>query len=56
MDIFIVILAKQAKRDLLKTPLHVVRKLQGWVDDIEVLGLREASKVPGYHDEPLKGK
>lgn len=56
MDIFTVILTKSAKRDLLKVPHHIVRKLQGWVDDIETDGLIATRKIPGYHDEPLKSK
>ena len=55
MDIFKVILTKPAKRALLKMPLHIVRKLQSWIDDVEDAGLSETRKIPGYHDEPLKG-
>jgi proteic killer suppression protein len=55
LDIFKVILAKPAERALLKMPLHIVRKLQTWIDDIEDTGLSEVKKIPGYHDEPLKG-
>lgn len=36
-------------------PHYIVRKLQGWVNDIENIGLNETKKIPGYHDEPLKG-
>lgn len=56
LDVFKVVFTKQAKRDLLKIPLHVVRKIQGCVDDIENAGLSEVRKVSGYHDELLKGK
>lgn len=35
VDIFKVILTKQAKRDLLKVPQHVVKKLQAWIDEVE---------------------
>ncbi len=55
MDIFKAILTKPAKRDLLKVPLHIVRKLQAWIDDVEDAGLHEVRKISGYHDEPLKG-
>lgn len=41
---------------MLKVPLHIVRKLQGWIDDVEKTGLNTIRKIPGYHDEPLKGK
>ncbi len=36
-------------------PRHVAIKLGAWVDDVTVRGLEEVRKVPGYHDEPLKG-
>lgn len=55
MTIFKVVLTKLAKRALLKMPLHIVRKLQAWIDDVENAGLTEVRKIPGYHDEPLKG-
>ncbi len=48
-------MTKQAKKDLTKVPLPIVRKLLAWVDSIENIGLSEVKKVPGYHDEPLKG-
>ena len=56
MDIFDVVIAKQAKRNLIKVPWHVVKKLHAWIDYINDSGLREVRKIPGYHDESLKGK
>lgn len=56
MNIFKVILSKQAKYDLLRTNVHIVRKFQAWVDNVEYAGLYEVRKIPDYHDEPLKGK
>jgi proteic killer suppression protein len=56
MDIFEVVITKKAKDDLVKVPCHIVKKLQGWIDQVSDSGLREAKKIPGYHDEPLKGK
>ena len=44
-----------AKKDIRKVPLHIRTKLLGWVDDVEERGLEEVRKVPGWHDEPLKG-
>lgn len=55
LDIFKVILTKQAKKDLEKSPAYIIRKLLAWVDHIENSGLNEVRKTPGYHDEPLKG-
>lgn len=51
----VVVISKQAKRDLLKVPKHVAVKFQDWVEDVEDRGLTEVRKIPGYHDEPLSG-
>ncbi|OQW48167.1 MAG: hypothetical protein A4S09_13740 [Proteobacteria bacterium SG_bin7] len=31
-------------------------KLNAWVRSVEDHGIREVRKIPGYHDEPLKGQ
>ncbi len=49
-------LSRRAQKDLMTVPRHVAIKLGAWVDDVTVRGLEEARKVPGYHDEPLKGR
>lgn len=48
-------LTDAAKKDLRKLPQHIIRNLMRWVQTVESLGLEEARKIPGYHDEPLKG-
>jgi proteic killer suppression protein len=55
LDIFKVVLTRQAQQNLVKLPSHIVHKLLAWVDDVENAGLSEVRKIPGYHDEPLKG-
>jgi toxin HigB-1 len=55
MDIFEVILTKKAQNELKKIPLHIVFKLQVWIDGVRTHGLCEMRKRPGFHDEPLKG-
>jgi proteic killer suppression protein len=50
-----VVLSRQAQKDLATVPRHVAVKLQDWVEDVEDRGLEEVRKVPGYHDESLKG-
>jgi proteic killer suppression protein len=45
-----------AKKDIRKVPQHIQVKLLGWVDDVEERGLEEVRKVPGWHDEPLRGE
>lgn len=49
-------ITKSAKKDLEKVPLQIVLKLQAWADLVNRVGIYEARKIPGYHDEPLKGK
>ncbi len=50
-----VILNNKVERALRKVPLHVVIKLQKWVDDVEEIGLEDVMKIKSYHDEPCKG-
>lgn len=45
-----------AKKQLKKVPVYVAEKLAAWVQAVEKQGLEEVRKLPGYHDEPLKGK
>ena len=49
-------LSRRAEKDLLSVPLHIAIKLRDWRRDVETLGLEEVRKIPGFHDEPLKGK
>ena len=51
----VVTLSRQAQKDMTTIPQHVATKMQGWIFTVELLGLEEVRKVPGYHDEPLKG-
>ncbi len=55
-DIFHVTISLNAEKDLKKVPLVIGLKLEGWVEEVGHRGLREVRKIPGYHDEPLKGK
>src|SRR5690606_5575633 len=52
----VVVLSAAARKDLKKCPIHIVRKLIGWVGSVQAVGLEETRKGPGFHDEPLKGK
>ena len=49
-------LSARAKKQLRKVPGHVADKLIAWVASVEAKGLEEVRKLPGYHDEPLKGE
>lgn len=37
-------------------PRHVAIKLGAWAADVNERGLEVVRRVPGYHDEPLKGQ
>ncbi|PIT99128.1 MAG: hypothetical protein COT74_08935 [Bdellovibrionales bacterium CG10_big_fil_rev_8_21_14_0_10_45_34] len=49
-------LSDLVKKQLKKLPIHIVVNFQNWVEDVEERGLDEVRKIPGYHDELLKGK
>ena len=42
-------------KKLNKLPYYIVVKAYKWAKDIEEIGIQETRKLPGYHDEPLKG-
>lgn len=48
-------IAKLAAKQLQKVPRHIIDNLMIWVAAVEHEGLEEVRKIPGYHDEPLKG-
>jgi proteic killer suppression protein len=56
LDIFNVELSLSVKKQLRKTPSHIINKLFSWVEGVEKDGLNYMRKIPGYHDERLKGK
>lgn len=43
-------------KQLRLVPPYVKDKVFTWALDVELKGLREIRKIPGYHDEPLKGE
>lgn len=47
--------AKRFEKDLDRVPETIRVKVILWISLVEMLGLREVRKRPGYHDEPLKG-
>ena len=42
-------------KQMKKLPEFVSIKLLVWAQSVELKGLREVRKIPGYHDEPLHG-
>jgi proteic killer suppression protein len=55
MDIHKVVLNKNSKNDLKKVPLYIAVKLFEWIEMVTHEGLLQTRKIPGFHDEPLKG-
>lgn len=53
--IFRVEIARPAVKQLRKVPRYIVDNLLIWITAVEHDGLEETRRVPGYHDEPLKG-
>ena len=51
----VVQLSKVAKKQLTLLPFYIQKKIAEWRNDVERLGLQVVRKIPGYHDEPLKG-
>ncbi len=53
--ITVVEVAISVKKNIHKIPLPIKKKLFTWVAAVEEKGLNEVRKIPGYHDELLKG-
>ena len=51
-----VVLAQRARQQLRQAPAHSVSKLMAWIEAVEEDGLESTRRIPGFHDEPLKGK
>ncbi len=47
-------LSARATKDLRRVPAQVLDKLELWVRMVEMTGLAEVRRIPGFHDEPLK--
>ncbi len=54
-DIHKVLWSKQVTKRIDKLPDIILRKFYAWVTSVQLSGLRETRKSPGFHDEPLKG-
>lgn len=55
MEIYTVVLRKKASVNLKNLPKHIITKLAAWIEAVGYDGLSEVKKIPGYHDEPLRG-
>jgi proteic killer suppression protein len=46
---------RQFEKDLEKVPEFIRVRAISWIEFVELIGILELRKRPGYHDEPLKG-
>ena len=51
-----VVVTKRAAKSLLKVPRRVAVGFIFWKKEVETHGIERVRRIPGYHDEPLKGK
>lgn len=51
-----VVLSRAVEKALRRLPERIVDKLFAWILAVEIRGLEEVRRVPGYHDEPLHGQ
>jgi proteic killer suppression protein len=51
-----VLLEKKVKQEMDLMPSFIQNKFRGWVQFVELYGIREARLIKSFHDEPLKGK
>ncbi len=56
MEIYDVEISKTAQKQLKRLPAYIILKLQAWIEAVQNEGIAKVRKVPGFHDEPLKGK
>ncbi|MNL25208.1 hypothetical protein D3C87_1466810 [compost metagenome] len=36
-------------------PRYIIEALNAWIEDVEFDGLENVRRIPGYHDETLRG-
>lgn len=51
-----VLVTRFAQKQIEKLPLYIIEALRYWTETVQLIGLRETRKLPGYHDEPLLGR
>lgn len=56
MKVYRVELEKFAQKQFRKLPRHIQKALRTWTLLIEEFGIGSMRRIPGYHDEPLKGE
>lgn len=52
----VVVVSKFAEKQLRRIPKHIREALYGWAGLVEINGIYEVRRLPGYRDEPLYGQ
>ena len=50
------VILSRVKKILPRIPGHIRIKLLSWAEAVEMDGIIEVRRLPGFHDESLKGK
>jgi len=50
-----VIVNPKARKQLKKLPKHIVNNFKLWMTGVNLTGIEEMRKIPGYHDKQLHG-
>lgn len=51
-----IFISRIADKQLTKVPHFIREKPYLWIEKVELFGIEEVRKIPGFHDEPLKGE
>ena len=47
---------QKVQKQVLHLPHHIIGSFYDWVRAVEFEGIEEVRRLPGYHDEKLKGE
>jgi proteic killer suppression protein len=50
-----ILITKFAEKQLRRLPKYIKEAALAWVEAIQLDGLQTVRRIPGYHDEPLRG-
>jgi proteic killer suppression protein len=50
-----VLISRMATKQFAKLPRHIQEAVVVWASSVEEAGIAKVRKLPGYHDEPLRG-
>lgn len=51
-----VMISRFAEKQIERLPDYISDAFADWIETVEEMGIRYVRRLPGYHDEPLKGR